>query len=240
MFCSQCGTEISDNSNVCEHCGSPIISNTKRETSINNDRTIPKSETRQSMGKRVFIVLGIILLIVVCLLVFIFFFEKTKSNNQTPHVKTVIPTPPIKTVEPPKPPDETVEPSKPSSNLNDWVKYDVDEHGNVYSYKKVKIDKEGENYIVQVWDKLVYSDSGREKEIQDRIKDELPIEGYNKLSRGQVLYEIDCKEQRDKMLSIVTYDTDDKVLYSKDIDNKEWSHIEPDSHRDTILKGVCK
>jgi cytoskeletal protein RodZ len=120
MYCSQCGTEISDNSNLCEHCGNPIISNTKRESSINNDRTIPKSEKHQSMGKRVLIVLGIILLIV-GLLVFTFFFEKSESDNPTstvetivpkPPVKTIVPTPPVKTVVP-TPPVETVVPTPP-------------------------------------------------------------------------------------------------------------------------------
>jgi cytoskeletal protein RodZ len=120
MFCSQCGKEIPDNSNLCEHCGSPIIINTKKETSINNDGTIPKSETHQSMRKRILIVFGVVLLIV-GLLVFLFFFEKSESYKPTPSVKTVVPTPPVKTVVPkstdttviPKSADETVVPIPP-------------------------------------------------------------------------------------------------------------------------------
>ena len=123
MFCSQCGKEIPDNSNLCEHCGSPIISNTKRETSINNDGTIPKSETHPSMSKQILIVWGVILLIV-GLLVFIFFFEKSESDNPTPPVNTVVTTPPVNTVVPtppvktvvPTPPVETIVPTLPSSS----------------------------------------------------------------------------------------------------------------------------
>lgn len=133
MFCSQCGTEISDNSILCEHCGSPITSNTKRETFINNDRPIPKSERHQSKGKQVLIVLGIILLIV-GLLVFIFSFEKSESDKSTPPVKivvpkstheTVIPTPtgenvvttlPVETIVP-KSTDETVIPTSTDENV---------------------------------------------------------------------------------------------------------------------------
>ena len=137
MFCSQCGTEISDNSILCEHCGSRITSNTKRETFINNDRPIPKSETHQSKGKQVLIVLGIILLIV-GLLVFIFSFEKSESDKPTPPIKTVVPTSPVETVVPKSthetvvptppvetvvttPPIETVVPTPPSSS-SDWTK----------------------------------------------------------------------------------------------------------------------
>jgi hypothetical protein len=111
MFCSQCGKQIPDNSNLCEHCGSPIIINTKKETSINNEGTIPKSETHQSMSKRILIVLGVILLIV-GLLVFLFFFEKSKNDKPAPSVKTVVPTPPVKTLVP-KSIDETVVPIHP-------------------------------------------------------------------------------------------------------------------------------
>ena len=124
MFCSQCGKEIPDNSNLCEHCGSPIISHTKRETSINNDRTIPKSETHQSLSKRILIVLGVILLIV-GLLVSLFFFEKSESYKPTPSVKTIVPTPPIQTFVPksndetviPKSTDETVVPMHPVNTV---------------------------------------------------------------------------------------------------------------------------
>ena len=117
MFCSQCGKQIPDNSNLCEHCGSPIISHTKKETPINNDGNIPKLETHQSGSKRILIVLGVILLIV-GLLVSLFFFRKSESDKPTPPVKMVIPTPPVKMVIPtppvktlvPKSADETVVP----------------------------------------------------------------------------------------------------------------------------------
>jgi hypothetical protein len=120
MFCSQCGKQIPDHSNLCEHCGSPIIINTKKETSINNEGTIPKSETHPSMSKRILIVLGVILLIV-GLSVFLFFFEKSESDKPTPSVKMIVPIPPVQTVVPkstevtviPKATDETIVPIHP-------------------------------------------------------------------------------------------------------------------------------
>jgi uncharacterized membrane protein YvbJ len=122
MYCSQCGTKISGNSYLCEHCGSSI-SNTRRETSINNDRPIPKSETHQSKGKQVLIVLGIISLIV-GLLVFIFSFKKSEIDKQIPPVKTIVPKSTDETIVPkatnetvvPKSTDETVVPKSPSSS----------------------------------------------------------------------------------------------------------------------------
>ena len=132
MFCSQCGKQIPDHSNLCEHCGSPIIINTKKETSINNEGTIPKSATYQSSSKRILIVSGVILLIV-GLFVYLFFFEKSESDKPTPFVTTIVPTPPVKTIVPkstdtiiipksadetvvPKSADETVAPTPPSGS----------------------------------------------------------------------------------------------------------------------------
>ena len=123
-----------------------------------------------------------------------------------------------------------------NKSSDDWVKYNIDIDGNVYSYKKVNIDKD----IVQVWEKVVCSDKGREKEIQDRIKNGLSTEGYDKILHTQFLYEIDCKKQKKHILSMIQYDTNGKVLYSVDIDKSGWSYISPDSYEETILKQVCK
>jgi len=52
---------------------------------------------------------------------------------------------------------------------SDWVEY-RNEKGYVSSYKKVNIQKDDGNYIVQVWDKYVFSDKGKEIIIQDMKK----------------------------------------------------------------------
>jgi hypothetical protein len=129
-----------------------------------------------------------------------------------------------------------------SEDSNDWVKFMNDDDGNVYSYKKVNIDKNGKNYIVQVWEKQIYSNEGREKEIQSRIKDGLSIEGYNKLSEQRILFAIDCKKRRDQGLSLIQYDKDGNVLFSYDIDTnkRKWSYVTPDSYDEIVLKEVCK
>jgi hypothetical protein len=85
------------------------------------------------------------------------------------------------------------------SNVNsssDWVKYIVDKDGNVHSYRKGDIKKDGGKYIVQVWDKTVYSYKSKEKEIQLRKESGLSTEGYDKLSNKNILTEIDCNKKR--------------------------------------------
>ena len=129
--------------------------------------------------------------------------------------------------------DDTAEKSS-----SDWVEYYKDDDGNVLLYnKKVNIDKEG---IVQVWGKRVYSEKGRQRFIQNRMKEGMSTEGYDKLSNTQDLYKIDCKKQMVNLLSVVRYDTNGEVMYSKDIEEPEWDHIILDTVMDTLQRKVCE
>jgi hypothetical protein len=122
---------------------------------------------------------------------------------------------------------------------NEWVRYNRDNDGNVYSYKKGNIDKDEGKYMVQIWIKKVYSKKGREKEIQSRIKDGLLTEGYDKLSHIVSLGDIDCNKRMKQTLSLTRYDTDNKVLNSWDYDRK-WEYIIPNSNGENVRKIVCK
>ena len=130
--------------------------------------------------------------------------------------------------------------SSPNRITSDWVKYNIDDKGNVYSYKKGNIEKNKGKYIVQVWKKEVFSNEGREKEIQWLTKHRMPTEGYDKSSEQKDLMEIDCKKRTARTLSFKLYDTNGKVLYSRDYDEPVWDYIDPESNDETILKGVCK
>lgn len=128
------------------------------------------------------------------------------------------------------------------SNVNsssDWVRYLVDQDGNVHSYKKENIKKNGEKYIVQVWDKKVYSEKSKGKEIQLRIEYRLPVEGYDRLSNEKILTEIDCKKKRKRVQSIIQYDTSGKILYSIEIDKSGWHNIIFYSTDEALLKKIC-
>ena len=128
------------------------------------------------------------------------------------------------------------------SNVNsssDWVKYIVDKDGNVHSYRKGDIKKDGGNYIVQVWDKTGYSYKSKEKEIQLRKESGLSTEGYDKLSNENILIEIDCKKKRKRILSIIQLNTNGKILHSIDIDKGGWIYIISDSNDENLLKKVC-
>jgi hypothetical protein len=122
---------------------------------------------------------------------------------------------------------------------SDWMEYYTDNDGTIWSYKKVNIDKGKGKYIVQVWEKRVYSDKNREEQILDRTKDGLSTEGWDKLSEGKGLVEIDCKKLKMRVLSVINYDTDGKVLSSDSFDENKWKYIIPDTLGETLRNKVC-
>jgi hypothetical protein len=123
---------------------------------------------------------------------------------------------------------------------SDWVTYKYDNEGNVSSYMKGNVQKDDGNYIVQVSVKVIYSDKGREKFIQTMTENGISTKEYDKLSDRIYLKEIDCKNQKMKILSINNYDTNGKVFGSRNYPEGEWEHIAPDSHRDALRKNVCE
>jgi len=105
---------------------------------------------------------------------------------------------------------------------SDWVYYSSDNNGNVYSYKKGNIEKNKGKYIVQVWNKTIFSDEGREKEIQRLIKTGLFTEtGTKGLSSIVELDEVDCKKKRIRTISLTQYDDDNNVLFNGTDDKSE-------------------
>ena len=112
--------------------------------------------------------------------------------------------------------------------------------GNDVSYNTENIQNNGGKYIVQVWEKEVYSDKGRKELIQKMRDNEMSTERYDKLKETMTLYEIDCKKKRRNILSVTDYDTGGKILFSHSYDKQEWVYIVPDSKFDSFRKEVCK
>jgi hypothetical protein len=132
------------------------------------------------------------------------------------------------------------QPSVTEKSSSDWVKYRVEDNGTVHSYKKGKIEKNRRKYVVQVWEKQVFSDQGREKYIQNRTKEGFPTKGYDKLLYRLVLYEINCKKKKGGILSVTYYDMNRKILDFWNLDAIKWKYINPDTTSEIIQKGVCK
>jgi hypothetical protein len=137
---------------------------------------------------------------------------------------------------------ENKEKEKKVHSSYDWVNYGKDKDGNIRSYAKLKTEIEGGQYIVQVWDKKVYSDKGKEKEIQYRIQEGFSNEGYDKISTHEILWEINCKEPMTRLLRISDYDTNGETLrnFNLNVDNEsKWDDVISGSQAEFLREKVC-
>jgi hypothetical protein len=130
--------------------------------------------------------------------------------------------------------------SSPQQSLEGWVEYYKNPEGNVLLYKKVNIQKDKSNYIVQVWVKRVFSDVGKKKYIERTKKGGIWTEELDKISHIVGLYEIDCKKRMYRQTSVVIYDTDGENIGSLSNDEPKWTSIVSGSEMDSLLKEVCK
>jgi hypothetical protein len=126
----------------------------------------------------------------------------------------------------------------PVDGSDDWVEYGENDGGS-FLYSKVNIKRTEDT--VQVWEKMVLSDKGRESEIEERRRrGKGATEGYDKLSYILSLDEIDCKKELTKTLSLTYYNTDDVVLARYSFEKPDSIPIPPGSVRDALRKIVCK
>jgi hypothetical protein len=125
----------------------------------------------------------------------------------------------------------------PVIGSSNWVEYYRDNNGTVYSYKQEIAEK---NRVIQVWDKEVFSEKGREKFIREFRNKGWATKGYDKLSYKHVLCEIDCKKKKARMLFIAEYDNSGNELFSYSFAQPEWENIDPDSNWNILRKIVCK
>ncbi|PKN18329.1 MAG: hypothetical protein CVU71_12550 [Deltaproteobacteria bacterium HGW-Deltaproteobacteria-6] len=118
---------------------------------------------------------------------------------------------------------------------SDWVEHYTDESGDVISYK---IENKIKN-VVQVWVKRVLTEEGEKIFIQDSRQNGLPTEGWRRLEHFTSLYEIDCQAKSGRVLSVVIYDKEGKVVYAASFGEPKWEYMVPDSIGDSFRKEVC-
>lgn len=119
---------------------------------------------------------------------------------------------------------------------SDWLENYTDKNGDILLYK---IERRT-NHIVQVWAKRVFSDDGGEEFVLDSRNNGLNTRGWNKLGHLTSLCEVDCLKRKDRVLSVVIFAADGKVVYSGSFGTPGWDDIVPDSIGDSFRKKVCE
>lgn len=103
---------------------------------------------------------------------------------------------------------------------SEWIEFKKDETGSVLLFKKVNVDKDKGNYIIELESKKVLSDKGREEYIKFRNSSTK----YEKLSYLVSRIKIDCFKKKHSLGRLTLYDRDGNIIESSpdDYDDYGW------------------
>jgi len=123
-----------------------------------------------------------------------------------------------------------------------WIYYGTTEDGNQYYYNKVSttyVSPYASPKVVKVWEKIKYSEVGKDQIIQMNKKNGLSIDGYDKLNNVIFLKEVECINKTYKIIKIVDYDDEGKILDDIDYPKPTTRQIMPGSMGEAFRNKVC-
>ena len=118
-----------------------------------------------------------------------------------------------------------------------WIFYGDTKAYEAY-YDKESIISPQENTL-RVWDKHVYSDTGRRELIVRMRKDNIPTAGYENLFNSVSQLDLNCRTREFSTLSWTDYGPNGKTLYSSDVVKVTWKSISPDSTVERLFRELC-
>ena len=89
-------------------------------------------------------------------------------------------------------------------------------------------------HIVRTWVRLIYSKEGVAFQVKELGK------RYEDLSYTLILWEVNCADQKNRVLQSISYSRDAKIISSNLSKQAEWSSINPGSIGEILHKTVCK
>ncbi len=127
-----------------------------------------------------------------------------------------------------------------AGRASEWTFYGSDKDGRHF-YSKVEETKTSAG-IVRVWTRLDFSEEGKNLYLAKRNSIAMPLQGYEQLTRQNVLYELNCFSERRESSTQEVFDLtgDGKTLdYAKAGSYKDWQDVPPDSLLEELCKIVC-
>ena len=128
-------------------------------------------------------------------------------------------------------------------NTDRWIYYGTTEDGNQYYYDKISITYVSPYVspkVVKVWEKIKYSKVGKDQIIQMNKEKGLSIAGYDKLDSIIFLKEVECTNNTYKIIKIVDYNDEGKILDDIDYPKPTIRQIIPGSMGEKLFMKVCQ
>lgn len=114
-----------------------------------------------------------------------------------------------------------------------WKVYGYGPDGTFTAYYDENVTRPSKS-MVRVHEKKVFTEKGVSAVVERLGK------GFEKLSYSISLYELDCANKKERILSAVTYSDDGNVLSSESVSEPQWHSIIPDSFGEIFYGTVCK
>ena len=110
----------------------------------------------------------------------------------------------------------------------------------VYFYKPEQIKKDGD--VIKVWIKNVPANESTRLAVIERNtaiykKTKFDFSDY---SYALVLWNIDCAEQKIRIISLANYSRTGKVIAARDLEGRAWNNIVPDSLGEHFATVLCR
>jgi hypothetical protein len=102
-----------------------------------------------------------------------------------------------------------------------WIEYGQSKKGDVYSYNKSSV-KNIKGDTKQFWERYDFANV------------------IHNVKSTTVLREIDCRESKSRIISVIDYDVYSSMLHSNSNYDSEWQDISPDSRLETLRKIICE
>jgi hypothetical protein len=128
----------------------------------------------------------------------------------------------------------------PKVEGEDWNVYaEITEEDMKFYYNAESINHISKNNV-RVWIKEVHlSEKGKNEIIQLRKKFGLPTEDFKNFKFTLELWEINCADNKHKLLSYIYYDNKNSVLDLYHSDSDRWAVIVPHSVGEILYEVVC-
>lgn len=118
-----------------------------------------------------------------------------------------------------------------------WIHYGETRFGDCYfDAKSVSIVKPT---IIKVSNKVKYSEAGKDRSIKERIRDNMPTDGWEKLDYTVFYDEFNCEDKTVKTKKVVDYNDEGEILEDFDFKRSLIEIVVPKSMNDLLLKQVC-
>lgn len=127
--------------------------------------------------------------------------------------------------------------AKPLTDLHHYVT----DHEGTHHYA-IERENTGSKGTVRVWSRLLYTDDGKKAYILKRRQRNIFVDGFDKVTHRDVLYELKCTEDPAEYAIIEVFEVNGEgktIDYGRSGSSRDWEAIPEGTTIEKLAKAVC-